>query len=658
MSLPELAFMDADRRSRSQSGAVPPDTEPSDSDDAARVTSTSGNNPSTTTAAVGTPPFAWGHLQVLEQIGRGGFGRVFRAWDPTLAREVALKLVRVPDEQRVNALDLLHEGRLLARIRHPNVVTVYGAQRVDHEVGLWMELVRGRSLVTLVQKDGPLSADEATVIGITLCRAVAAVHAAGLLHRDIKAHNVMREAGGRIVLMDFGAGRDVRHVAATGGAQGTPLYMAPEIVAGGAASPASDLYSLGVLLYFLVTASYPVVGRTLPEIAVAHGLGHRRLLADLRPDLPERFIRVVERAVSIDPAARFTSAGNMLQELSVDRSETPQVVEAPHVGPPPLVDRVRRTPRAGRITPSPSLRTPRPAAPPILPWWQRPTAALVIVGGASGGLATLGFVASMGLNVTLGRPMSLDNQSPLVWPLWGLRALVAPMVYMAIAALLFLLARSAGTLACRAVPPLAQLAAWLRGLVPARGSRSGGSDLAVVAQVVLVLQFAAGALVAWRFGWLISAFREEVNDGVRESLELLGPSYAPAHVAYGQALDMAILGGLMAWTAVIKARQRRGLAALDGTTAAGLAVMGVLSLLLVAPYRILWHNEFERVAFEGTRCYITGENTESYLLYCPDTPPPRNRLVPLGDGRIHRLNVIESIFKRASDATAAPGDRR
>jgi eukaryotic-like serine/threonine-protein kinase len=651
--------MDADRRSRSPSGAdVPPDTESSDSDDAARVTSANGEPTLATSDPVGRTPFTWGHLQALEQIGRGGFGRVYRAWDPTLAREVALKLVTVPDELRVNALEVLREGRLLARIRHPNVVTVYGAQQIDIEIGLWMELVRGRSLAALVQKDGPLSADEATVIGITVCRAVAAVHAAGLLHRDIKAHNVMREAGGRIVLMDFGAGRDLRHGAATAGAQGTPLYMAPEVVAGGAASPASDLYSVGVLLYFLVTASYPVVGRTLPEIAVAHGLGQRRFLADLRPDLPERFIRVVERAVSIDPAARFTSAGSMLQELAMDPSTTPQGLEAPRVAPAPVVDRVRRTRRAGRITPSPRLRTPRPAVLPALPWWQRPMAALMIVGGASGGLAIVGFVASMGLNVTLGRPMSLDNQSPLAWPVWGLRALVAPIVYMAMAALLFLLARSAGRLACRAVPRLAQLAAWLRGRAAGSGLPSGRSDPAVVAQVVLVLQFAAVALVAWRFGWLISAFREEVNDGAREALELLGPSYAPAHVVYGQALDMAILGGLVAWIAVIKARQRRGLAALDGTIAAGLAVMGVLILLLVAPYRILWHNQFERVAFDGTRCYVTGENSESYLLYCPDTPPPRNRLVPLGDVRIHRLNVIESIFTRASDATAAPGDGR
>jgi len=589
----------------------------------------SGDTTLTTPNATGWTPFTWGHLQAVEPIGRGGFGRVYRAWDPTLAREVALKLVTVPDEQRANALEVLREGRLLARVRHPNVVTVYGAQQIDNEIGLWMDLVRGRSLAALVQSDGPLSADEATVIGITLCRAVAAVHAAGLLLRDIKAHNVMREGGGRIVLMDFGAGRELRHTAGTAGAQGAPLYMAPEVVTGAPASPASDLYSLGVLLYFLVTGSYPVVGRTLPEIVVAHGLGQRRFLADLRPDLPERFIRVVERAVSIDPAARYATAGSMLQELAVDPSMAPQTLDLPPIVPPPQV----------------------------LPWWQRPAAVVSVVGGALAGLTIVGFIASMGLNVTLGRTMALDNQSPLAWPVWGLRALVAPAVYMALAALAFLLARSVWRLAGRLVPPVARWSARTRERARGAAVWMGLADLAVVAQAALAVQFGAAALVAWRFGWLIDAFREEVNDGAGEALALLGPPYAPAHRVYGQALDMMILGAAVAWMALIAARRRRGLAAWEGTIVAGLAVTGLLVLLWVAPYRILWHNEFERVEFGGERCYVTGENAESYLLYCPDASPPRNRLVPIGDTRLHRLNVIESIFTRASDA-AAPGAGR
>ena len=203
----------------------------------------------------------WGALEILEEIGRGGFGVVYRAWEPALAREVALKVIRPRDPNPETLASILREGQLLARVRHANVVAVHGAQQIGDEVGLWMEFVRGRSLSNLVRADGPRAAEEAAVIGISLCQALAAVHQAGVLHRDIKAHNVMREAGGRIVLMDFGAGQllegprnqDERAI-------GTPSYMAPEVLAGGRATARSDLYSLGILLYYLVTGTFPVEG--------------------------------------------------------------------------------------------------------------------------------------------------------------------------------------------------------------------------------------------------------------------------------------------------------------------------------------------------------------------------------------------------------------
>src|SRR5439155_25004873 len=103
----------------------------------------------------------------------------------------------------------LKEARHLARVRHPNVVSVYGADLADGWVGVWMELIKGRSLAELLESQGLFSAREATVVGMDLCRALAAVHAAGQMHGDMKAHNVMREDGGRTVLMDFGTGKDL-----------------------------------------------------------------------------------------------------------------------------------------------------------------------------------------------------------------------------------------------------------------------------------------------------------------------------------------------------------------------------------------------------------------------------------------------------------------
>lgn len=261
----------------------------------------------------------WGHLEIREKIGEGAFGEVFRAWDGNLDREVALKLLKSEPSARASlASTVLKEGRLLARLRHPNVVTVHGAETHEGRVGLWMEFVRGRSLADLLTEQGTLGAREAALIGLDLCRALAAVHGAGLLHRDIKARNVMREEGGRILLMDFGAGGDAEEVEgqAARTISGTPLYIAPEVYERRPATARSDIYSLGVLLYHLVTGSYPVQAGTLAELQSKHSRREMRLLRDERSDLPEAFVNVVERALAWDPDERFATAGQMEQALA------------------------------------------------------------------------------------------------------------------------------------------------------------------------------------------------------------------------------------------------------------------------------------------------------------------------------------------------------
>ena len=254
----------------------------------------------------------WGPLDLRREIGQGRFGTVYLAWDPTLEREVALKILRDADQSAA----VIREARLLARVRHPNVVTVYGVDQHDGAVGLWMEFVEGLTLRRVLAIRGVLGAAEAALIGIDLCRAVAAVHKAGLLHRDIKVQNVIRETGGRIVLMDFGAGEiRTEHSSSERRMIGTPVYLAPELFDGGPATIASDIYSLGVLLYHLVTMRYPVEGETIDAVEVAHARGHMTPLADVRPDLPSGFVRVVERALERDPARRYRSSGAVQQDL-------------------------------------------------------------------------------------------------------------------------------------------------------------------------------------------------------------------------------------------------------------------------------------------------------------------------------------------------------
>jgi tetratricopeptide (TPR) repeat protein len=256
----------------------------------------------------------WGPFESLRRVGRGSFGEVYRAFDPTLQRHVALKLLLPRGlDREAESRSLLNEARAMARVRHPNVVPIFGVDQHEGRVGFWSDFVQGTTLSELLARQGSLGPHEAALVGIDVSRAVGAVHAAGLIHRDIKAGNVMREEGGRILLMDFGlthaTGFEVQP-------SGTPAYMAPELMAGQPATAATDVYAIGVLLFNLLTAQYPVEGADLGKLRAAHATGARRTLLDVRPDLPQALARVVETALHPDPARRFGSAGQLAAALS------------------------------------------------------------------------------------------------------------------------------------------------------------------------------------------------------------------------------------------------------------------------------------------------------------------------------------------------------
>ena len=246
-----------------------------------------------------------GSFLLMTQLGTGSQGEVYRAFDTRLERDVALKLRPLPKDG--DLAQVLREGRLLAKVRHRHIVTVYGIEVLGESVALSMELIVGQTLDTIVRRRGTFSPDHAAAIGCDLSDAVEAVHAAGLIHRDIKAQNVVLEDGGRVVLMDFGTGTHQRD-AISGSQAGTPLYLAPELLMGGAASVRSDIYSMGVLLYYLLTGRFPYDARTVGELREQINNSTATTIRMVRREVPADLADIVQRCLNKDPSQRYASA--------------------------------------------------------------------------------------------------------------------------------------------------------------------------------------------------------------------------------------------------------------------------------------------------------------------------------------------------------------
>lgn len=292
-----------------------------------------------------------GRYRLADVIGVGGMATVYLAHDDVLARDVAVKLFppagAVAEQERQRA-----EVAVLARLNHPGLVSLLDAGTFGSGVGaqtyIVMELVRGPTLADLLST-GPLRPEHAAALGAQLAAALAAVHRAGVVHRDVKPANILigdaswsrgREAGPVAKLADFGIARvaDAARLTATGTTLGTATYLSPEQAAGGAVGPPSDVYSLGLVLLECLTGRKAFTG-TVAEVAAA------RLFAD--PEIPEAVGRpwsgLLRRMTRRDPAERVTAAevAASLADL-VTRAEPTVVLASDGAAPPAAVRRESR----------------------------------------------------------------------------------------------------------------------------------------------------------------------------------------------------------------------------------------------------------------------------------------------------------------------------
>ena len=262
-----------------------------------------------------------GAYDVLSVIGEGGMGVVLRAWEESLQREVAIKVMSPRWQNDPIARErFLKEARSAAGLKHPNVATIHA---IDQDAGLpflVMEYIQGKSLALLIAEEGCLEPARAVGIIRQVLAALEHAHRQGIVHRDVKPANILLEEGtGLIKLVDFGLARGVADAlrnTAEGSVLGTPWYMSPEHASGAVgADPRSDLFSVGVVLFEMLAGALPFLGHDVRDVLKQIRLGETPDLCRLNPGVPQRLAEVVCRAMEKDRSRRYASAGEFAKAL-------------------------------------------------------------------------------------------------------------------------------------------------------------------------------------------------------------------------------------------------------------------------------------------------------------------------------------------------------
>ncbi|MGE0706212.1 MAG: hypothetical protein AB7P22_20005, partial [Vicinamibacterales bacterium] len=397
--------------------------------------------------------------------------------------------------------------------------------------------------------------------------------------------------------------------------------IAPELFEGEHATPVSDIYSLGVLLFFIVTRNFPVRDQSLTGIARAHARGDRQYLSDLRPDLPRAFVRVVEQAMHQNPALRYQTAGAMMRALveAIPEASTAAagVAGSASTAPADPLEIAHARARSDRS---------------VLLWTAGIAAGIAAVG-------VLGLVTSTAFNLTLRRTAGFSDDTIADWFELGLRSLVTPVIYAALTMTALLAARACWRLLGLGARSLSERsAASSRKLSHALGF----ADPAAAGQWLLVAQGLAFLLIVWQFFDVLDVLTS-FPDGVETSALAVLSSTSFAPVRYRQAFSIALAATVLAWHLLL----RRPLAkqAIDRGTKAGALAIAVITLLtLELPYRLMFQSDRPIVEHTDLRCYDLGRRPGEVLTYCPDWDPPRIRILSDAEDVVRPMGFSEHLF--------------
>lgn len=345
--------------------------------------------------------------------GEGGMAYVYKAQDLALQRTVALKILR---PEYSGSETFTHEARSIAKVPHPNIVTVYDVRQDGDTQYIVMEFVEGRDLKEWIRTEAPFRVGQALDIIIQICTAVGFAHDEGLLHCDLKPQNVLVLSNGQVKVTDFGIARALSSdtTQPQGKPWGTPHYASPELIAGRALTPAADQYAIGIIFYELLTGKVPFDGQTAVEIARQHALSAPPPVHLENPRVPHYLEQILDRTLAKDPSRRYPTVKQLGKLLTAYRQRGEAITQPlpalPKTMPEPAAQQTGPldTPTAGMSTPLwPPARTP--VVPPS-PKPKRRADWLMLI------LAAVAFVSVMGLAplwaTVLGRALEPDTPAP------------------------------------------------------------------------------------------------------------------------------------------------------------------------------------------------------------------------------------------------------